>query len=204
MSSDSPGTGSLLWGFEIDDDRFLSHHDLEPLPNGNVLVTVWDKKTAQEAIAAGRNPELIKEGEGVWSESIWEVQPDGLTGGKIVWQWNAWDHLIQDFDPEKPNYGDPAQHPELINLNFTGRTGGPGGDWIHLNAIDYNPDLDQILLSTPAFHEVWIIDHSTDDRRGGRPRRRQTGRRRRSSLSMGQPENLDGRVGSVAAPVLSA
>lgn len=152
--------GGLLWDYRIDNERYVSHHDVEPLPNGNVLITAWDKRSADEAIANGRNPELIRE-DAVWGETILEVEPDGPTGGKIVWQWNAWDHLIQDFDPKQANYGDPAEHPELINFNFTGRTGGPAGDWIHLNSIDYNTHLDQILVSTPAFHEVWIIDHST-------------------------------------------
>jgi hypothetical protein len=32
---------------------------------------------------------------------------------------------------------------------------------MHVNAIDYNEDLDQILLSVPFFDEIWIIDHST-------------------------------------------
>jgi len=30
-----------------------------------------------------------------------------------------------------------------------------------MNSINYNPDLDQILLSVWAFDEIWIIDHST-------------------------------------------
>lgn len=34
-------------------------------------------------------------------------------------------------------------------------------DWIHLNAIDWHPALDQIAVSTPRLSEVWIIDHST-------------------------------------------
>ncbi|NNE30450.1 MAG: T9SS type A sorting domain-containing protein, partial [Saprospiraceae bacterium] len=34
-------------------------------------------------------------------------------------------------------------------------------DWMHSNALDYNPELDQIMISVPTFHEIWIIDHST-------------------------------------------
>ena len=30
-----------------------------------------------------------------------------------------------------------------------------------MNAIDYNPVLDQIVMSVPYFNEMWIIDHST-------------------------------------------
>ena len=34
-------------------------------------------------------------------------------------------------------------------------------DWTHCNGIDYNPALDQIVLSSREFSEFWIIDHST-------------------------------------------
>jgi hypothetical protein len=48
-----------------------------------------------------------------------------------------------------------------------------GSDAYHLNAINYNPDLDQIILSSPNLNEVFIIDHSTSTQeaaghRGGR------------------------------------
>lgn len=34
-------------------------------------------------------------------------------------------------------------------------------DFLHINAIDYNPALDQIALSVPTLSEIWILDHST-------------------------------------------
>jgi len=34
-------------------------------------------------------------------------------------------------------------------------------DWLHINSIDYNPQLDQILVSVHNFNEIWVIDHST-------------------------------------------
>ena len=37
----------------------------------------------------------------------------------------------------------------------------PNADWTHFNAVAYNPDLDQILVSVHAFSEIWVIDHST-------------------------------------------
>jgi hypothetical protein len=56
-----------------------------------------------------------------------------------------------------------ADHPELINLNFEANTNGQtqGADWIHLNAIDYNAELDQIVINSRVFNEFWVIDHST-------------------------------------------
>jgi hypothetical protein len=32
---------------------------------------------------------------------------------------------------------------------------------MHVNAVAYNADLDQIAMSSPSFNEIWIIDHST-------------------------------------------
>jgi hypothetical protein len=34
-------------------------------------------------------------------------------------------------------------------------------DWMHTNAIDWHPELDLILLSSPHLREIFVIDHST-------------------------------------------
>ena len=54
--------GTVTWHFEYLSSTFLSHHDIEPLPNGNVLIIAWDFKTFAEAVAAGRDPSLIQGG----------------------------------------------------------------------------------------------------------------------------------------------
>lgn len=150
--------GTLNWSYTISSATECQHHDIHKLPNGNVLAIVWELKTVSEATAAGRNPAGI--GTAVWSEKIIEVQQTGPTTGNVVWEWHVWDHLIQDFDSLKPNYGVVSQHPELINLNFTTGT-ATASDWLHCNAIDYNADLDQIAISSHNLSEIWIIDHST-------------------------------------------
>ena len=138
------------------------HHDFLKMPNGNVLLLSRQRKTPEEVIAAGANPDFIADGLRV--PHIVEVKFTGPANCEIVWEWSAWDHLIQDFDSSKANYGVVAKHPELIDLNF--RLSEVAGseapfDWIHSNGIDYNPALDQIMLSPRHFSEVWIIDHST-------------------------------------------
>ena len=45
-------------------------------------------------------------------------------------------------------------------MNF-GTVGNSRADWLHINSVNYNAELDQIILSVPKFDEVWIIDHST-------------------------------------------
>ena len=150
--------GALLWDFEHASNEYLQHHDVEPLPNGNVLLIAWELKSSSEALAAGRNPSLVS-ARGLWPDKIIEVKPPGANAGEIVWEWHTWDHLIQDFDASKPNYGVVANHPELVDLNFSNNN---QPDWQHVNAVDYNPQLDQIMLSVHNnFNEIWIIDHST-------------------------------------------
>lgn len=149
--------GKLVWDFQINSDVMMSHHDIEPLSNGNVLVVAWERKTMQQAIEAGRDPEKLVDG-CLWPETILELKPNGLNDAKIVWQWNVWDHLIQSHDQTKNNFGSPDQHREKIDLNYIDR---PIADWIHCNSIDYNPQLDQIMLCGRTFDEIWVIDHST-------------------------------------------
>ncbi|MCP4246868.1 MAG: hypothetical protein GY778_07450 [bacterium] len=98
----------------------------------------------------------------MWPTLIVEINPVGVTGGNVVWEWHFWDHLVQDVDPGLANYGVVADHPELLDINF-GNVGGPqgGGDWVHVNAIDYNAELDQIVFSSPPMNEFYVIDHST-------------------------------------------
>ncbi len=108
--------GSLVWDFVYVSDEHLLHHDIERLPNGNTLMIAWEAKTREEAIAAGRDPDV--QGDGVlWSDYVIEVKPTGPTTGEIVWEWHVWDHLIQDHDPGKANYGVVGEHPERIDVN---------------------------------------------------------------------------------------
>ncbi len=153
--------GTVVWDFECSSDEHRRHHDIEPLPNGNVLIIAWETKTAAEAIAAGRNPNNLREGE-LWPDHVIEVEPNGASGGNIVWEWHVWDHLIQNYDPSKENFGVVGEHPELVDINFPHI--GPASvkaDWNHMNSIDYNEELDQILLSVNTFQEIWVVDHST-------------------------------------------
>ena len=147
----------LLWSFEYNSPTYRAHHDFQVLPNGNVLILAWELRSKEEAITNGRDTTLLPDGE-LWPERIVEVEPIGLDSGKIVWEWQAWDHLIQDFDSTKNNYGVIADHPEKIDINYI-RPGRDGKDWMHANSLHYNSTLDQIVISVLFFDEIWIIDH---------------------------------------------
>ena len=159
--------GNTLWQYKVS----RAHHDSLKMPNGNVLLLTRKIKTREQAIAAGANPEFIS-ADRFSHDYLLEVRPASPDGGEIVWEWSPWDHLIQDFDPTKPNYGIVADHPELIDINFllnpTIKRTPITLDWLHTNTIAYNPELDQIMLSPRHFSELWIIDHSaaTEEARG--------------------------------------
>ena len=158
--------GELVWEFEYSDNEKCLHNDIEPLPNGNILMTVWGYRTRDEAIAAGIDPSFLTTWGGLKLDHIIEVEPTYPKGGNIVWEWYVWDHLIQDFDPTKDNYGLVADHPELININAKVGRKKPllpfmSVDFTHMNSIAYSQELDQIIISIHSFNEIWVIDHNT-------------------------------------------
>ena len=213
--------GAIVWEYTYSDRHHIQHHDLEPLPNGNVLLLAWEKKVAHQALMAGRDPKMIT-ADGLWPEHLVEVRPIRPKGGEIVWEWHVWDHLIQDRDPKLKYFGKPAEHPEriyingdfgrrrdseaeiarLIALGYISDSPQPGGqptldpnrnqDWNHANAISYNPDLDQIAISVLRFSEIWIIDHSTTTGEAAGPRGGKGGRGGDLLFRWGNPQSYLG------------
>ena len=144
--------GTLLWNYTYSTTNYCSHHDIHPMPNGNVLLIAYERRSASEASAMGSTKSIE-----MWPDKIVEVKPTGATTGEVVWEWKAWDHLVQSADPSKPNYAsNVADRPELLNINYK-----TAKDWMHANGLDYNPVLDQITFSSHALNEIYVIDHST-------------------------------------------
>ena len=144
----------VVWDYLFADPGFLQHHDIEPMPNGNVLVVAWELRSLEEGVQAGR--QIIDDA--MKPTYLAEIQPDGPTGGNVVWEWRAWDHLVQDADPTKDNFGVVTDHPELLDINVGDVA---TGTWLHVNAIDYNAELDQIVFCSRNTSEIYVIDHST-------------------------------------------
>ena len=155
---------SLLWYTNYSTPTYVQHHDVKMLPNGNIIMLVVEKKTAAETKAAGfdttkiQDPDFAKQ-KCLLPDAVVEIKPVYPSGYTVVWEWHVWDHLIQNHDATKNNYGTPSLHPELVDC---------AGDhrilpvfWNHMNAIDYNDSLDQIVMSVRGNSELWVIDHST-------------------------------------------
>ena len=149
--------GNEVWSNEFFSNIFHPHHDFEVMPNENILILGWEKKTYSEALNAGR---LNVENE-IWPLAIYEVTLNSNNEFGIIWEWHIWDHLVQDVDSSLHNFGIIKDHPELIDINIGEFTNPNEGDWLHTNAIAYNSDLDQIVFSSKHFNEIFIIDHST-------------------------------------------
>ena len=124
---------NLLWHYVVSDPTQIQNHDICYMPSGNILVAIWEVISDSAALANGRKPSLL--GTSLWSAKIIEIQPIGTDSAKVVWTWRVWDHLVQDYDASKPNYGVVADHPELLNLNYvnTAATGATNPDWLHFN-----------------------------------------------------------------------
>jgi hypothetical protein len=150
--------GNLVWSYELNTATQCTHHDFTRLPNGNILLLVTNVVAPAEIVAAGRDPAML-DGGSFWVDSITEIQPTQPSGGNVVWEWRLLDHLVQDFDANQANYGDPAAHWERFDVNFP--PNDFPGDWTHVNCVAYNPGLDQVMLTSVRFNEIWVIDHST-------------------------------------------
>lgn len=149
-------SGTLEWSFQLSSENAFVHHDMLSLSNGNLLITVWSKKTAQEALDYGR---IIP---GVfYDEQIWELKPMANNQAEVVWKWSALDHTVQDVFPDRLNYANIYDHPELIDINYVCPEIELSEDWLHVNSLDYNEEFDQIVFCSRNTSEIYVIDHST-------------------------------------------
>lgn len=143
---------SIDWEYILADDNYLIHHDVEMLPNGNILMMVWE-----------RIPEGVAQQEGInttfdiFPEKLIEVNP---TTDQVVWEWRSWDRKIQDTNMTLPNFGVVSDMPERIDFNYN-INADDTGDIMHANGIDYDAINDVIYLSVNFYSEIWVIDHST-------------------------------------------
>lgn len=146
-----------VWSFAINSQLGINqHHDIELLPNGNILCIITDWHSSEDMHNLGKDtvnlPGRTK------LDKIVELSPIGLDSAEVVWEWRFVDHLVQDFDSTKPGYGVIANNPHRLDINYPTAF---GDDLTHVNSIDYNPFLDQIILSARSLDEILIIDHST-------------------------------------------
>ena len=153
--------GNVDWEFSAAAlENTVFHHDMELMPNGDILVVTYERLTAEEARAIGWDPGGQKF---VWADGVIQIAPDFETGGgDIVWEWSFADHLIQDKFPDAPNYGVVAEHPERIDPHFPKSYVPRNAIRQHVNSVDYNEETNQILISSFIYDEIWIVGRDGD------------------------------------------
>lgn len=142
--------GTTHWQFELASNDFIAHHDLELLPNGNIVFLVWERISLSDALQKG-----INASSDVFTEKIVEINP---SNNQIVWEWRSIDHIIQDQFPGISTFGDISQNPQLININYNIVA---NGDYMHANGITFDAEKDVLYVSINFYSEIWAIDHST-------------------------------------------
>ncbi|QDV05737.1 Arylsulfotransferase (ASST) [Planctomycetes bacterium Poly30] len=109
--------GELLWDYLLSNETQRQHHDIAPMPNGHVLAIVWELAGQKDAMRNGRDRDQVGEN-GLWPDAVIELAPRGLHEAEVVWEWHAWDHLVQDRNPDYKNYSDSIRVPGRIDVNY--------------------------------------------------------------------------------------
>ena len=152
--------GSNVWQYAETRTNYFPHHDFvriyNPKLGSNTTLYIASKAiTSSQCIAAGCNP-ATSDYTHVTVDAIVEVDASGA----VVWEWCFFDHGIQDCDASKSNYVGQgmsiSNYPGRLNLNLPGWP--LTNDWLHCTSIDYNTNLDQIVISAAA-GEFYVIDH---------------------------------------------
>jgi hypothetical protein len=152
--------GNTVWSYYETRKEYAPHHDwlkiYNPELKAETFMYIANRTVTQaEAIAAGANPNNGPY-EGAQMDTVVEVD----LKGNVIWEWRFIDHLIQDFDPSKSNYVGTgktiADYPGRLNINLPGRP--LRKDWLHCNSMDYNQELDQIVINSVQ-GEFYVIDH---------------------------------------------
>ena len=152
--------GNTVWTYTEKRSNYHPHHDFVKIYNpklgDSTFMYIANKDyAAAQCLAAGANPANAPGGtySGVQLDVVVEVN----RAGKIIWEWAFFDHVVQDFDATKTaTYGVVKNTPGRININMTGNP--LKSDWLHCNSMDYNQQLDQVVINS-VHGEFYVIDH---------------------------------------------
>jgi len=147
--------GNTVWQYSETRSTYHGHHDFAKIYNpklgDSTFIYIANKDiTAQQCLDAGCDP----------SHTYNDAQMDAIVEvdrqGNIIWEWCFFDHVVQDIDPSKSTYGVIANTPGKIDLNIRGNP--VKSDWMHCNSLDYNQNLDLIVINS-VHGEFYVIDH---------------------------------------------
>lgn len=135
--------GNVVWEYK---NKFM-HHDFAKLPNGNVLVVVWERlDPSNEEKVVGGLPSGFEKKYGIWGDAILEID---YKTKEVVWEWSTEDYLKFEDYPIAP----------LENRL----------EWTHINSVAFLPEGNPyngrpaIMTSLRQNDSVLIIDYETKD-----------------------------------------
>jgi hypothetical protein len=147
--------GNTVWQYSESRSNYHGHHDFAKIYNtklgDSTFIYIANKDlTSAQCLNAGCSP----------SNSYTNAQMDAIVEvdrkGNVIWEWWFFDHVVQDIDATKPTYGVIANTPGKIDLNIRGNP--VKSDWMHCNSLDYNQELDLIVINS-VHGEFYVIDH---------------------------------------------
>jgi hypothetical protein len=149
--------GNTVWQYTETRTGYWPHHDFEKIYNpklkDSTFIYIANKDlTAQQCLDAGCN--TSNNYTGAQMDVIVEVD----MAGNVIWEWSFFNHVVQDMYPGKSTYGVIANTPGRIDLNLPGMP--VRKDWLHCNSLDYNEDLDLIVINSVQ-GEFYVIDHGS-------------------------------------------
>ena len=149
--------GTKLWEYRLANDSMHLHHDFYVRTNGHIIAIAWELIPQDELLSSGRNPGTVRDE--FYSERIIEIDPD--SDFEIVWEWKAFDHIVQEYDDQLQNFASVSEMPQRFDINLNRVQGLNFIDWLHINSVDLDEETDLLLLSCNAIDEIVLIDHST-------------------------------------------
>jgi hypothetical protein len=128
-------TYTVVDSFAASNGYFADFHDLRVLPNGHVLLLIYDTQTVRmDLVVPGGDPDASVSG-----LVIQELDHDK----NVVFQWRSWDHF---------------EITDGLNIDLT----APYIDYVHGNALELDTD-GNLLVSCRHFNEITKINHQTGD-----------------------------------------
>ncbi|MDM8564445.1 aryl-sulfate sulfotransferase [Candidatus Halobeggiatoa sp. HSG11] len=130
-------------------DTTTFHHKIKELPSGNFIVLGSELRLIDNYYTSETDPNAPRKTQKVMGDKIIEFQRDG----KIVWQWNIFDHL----DVFRIGY-------RMLTSKYWMMRGFPDTlDWSHANGLSYNEQDDSLLLSMRQQDAIFKIDKASNE-----------------------------------------
>jgi hypothetical protein len=155
--------GNTVWQYTESRTGYYPHHDFAKIYNpklgDSTFIYIANKDlTSQQCLDAGCD--VANNYTGAQMDVIVEVDMQG----NVIWQWSFFDHVVQDLYPAKTaTYGVIKDNPGKIDLNMRGNP--VKSDWMHCNSLDYNQNLDLIVINS-VHGEFYVIDHGNTFTKG--------------------------------------